>query len=189
MLPESPALLSGFQAFATPGTLPPSVTAPHLRPLPSAGVTPLPRYYGPLRHPDGPACPSRGPGWMCAASPPGLPVLLPSSPSMRASVTTPGSGSVPASLSSPSANGLPLKPGGSASVLSVSRPARRSLAFRPAWSLSRPWRPLTPECFRTIRLIRPGCYQPERQLLGGKIRIIRTRQKKAPFHGALALRG
>ena len=28
---------------------------------------------------------------------------------------------------------------------------------------------------------RPGCYQPERQLLGG----VRTRQKKAPFHGAL----
>ena len=27
---------------------------------------------------------------------------------------------------------------------------------------------------------RPGCYQPERQLLDG----IRTRQKEAPFHGA-----
>ena len=60
---------------------------------------------------------------------------------------------MPASLSSPSANGLPLKPGGSASVLSVSRPARRSLAFRPAWSLSRPWRPLTPECFRPFRCL------------------------------------
>ena len=60
---------------------------------------------------------------------------------------------MPASLSSPSANGLPLKPGGSASVLSVSRPARRSLAFRPAWSLSRPWRPLTPECFRPYRCL------------------------------------
>ena len=58
-----------------------------------------------------------------------------------------------ASLSSPSANGLPLKTGGSASVLSVSRPARRSLAFRPAWSLSRPWRPLTPECFRPFRYL------------------------------------
>ena len=30
---------------------------------------------------------------------------------------------------------------------------------------------------------RPGCYQPERQLLGG----VRTRQKKAPFHGARCL--
>ena len=64
-----------------------------------------------------------------------------------------GSGSVPASLSSPSAIGLPLKTGGSASVLSVSRPARRSLAFRPACSLSRPWRPLSPECFRPFRCL------------------------------------
>jgi hypothetical protein len=30
-------------------------------------------------------------------------------------------------------------------------------------------------------MIRPGCYQPERQLLDG----FRTRWKKAPFHGAL----
>ena len=29
-------------------------------------------------------------------------------------------------------------------------------------------------------MIRPGCYPPERQLLGG----VRTRQKKAPFHSA-----
>ena len=64
-----------------------------------------------------------------------------------------GSGSVPASLSSPSANGLPLKSGGSASVLSVSRPARRSLAFRPAWSLGRPWRPFSPECFSPCRYL------------------------------------
>ena len=64
-----------------------------------------------------------------------------------------GSRSVLASLSSPSAIGLPLKPGGSASVLSVSRPARRSLAFRPACSLSRPWRPFTPECFRPFRYL------------------------------------
>ena len=34
--------------------------------------------------------------------------------------------------------GLPPITGGSASALSVSRPARRSLAFRPAWSLSHP---------------------------------------------------
>ena len=64
-----------------------------------------------------------------------------------------GSGSVPASLSSPPAIGLPLNTGGSASVLSVSRPARRSLTFRPAWSLSRPWRPLSPECFRPFRYL------------------------------------
>ena len=81
--------LPGFQAFATPGTLPPSVTAPHLRPLPSTGITRLLQYYEPLRHPAGPASPSRGPGSVCASPPTGLPMLLPSSPSMRASVTTP----------------------------------------------------------------------------------------------------
>ena len=81
--------LPGFQAFATPGTLPPSVTAPHLRPLPSTGITRLLQYYEPLRHPAGPASPSRGPGSMRASPPTGLPMLLPPSPSMRASVTTP----------------------------------------------------------------------------------------------------
>ena len=101
-----------------------------------------------------PGLPLAGSRLMCAASPPGLPVLLPSSPFHACQRHYPdGSGSVPASLSSPSANGLPLKSGGSASVLSVSRPARRSLAFRPAWSLGHPWRPLTPECFRPYRCL------------------------------------
>ena len=69
------------QAFATPGTLPPSVTAPHLRPLPSTGITRLLQYYEPLRHPAGPASPSRGPGSVHASPPTGLPMLLPPSPS------------------------------------------------------------------------------------------------------------
>ena len=64
-----------------------------------------------------------------------------------------GNGSVPVSLASPSANGLPLLTGGSASVLPVSRPARRSLAFRPAWSLNRPRRPFLPECFSPCRYL------------------------------------
>ena len=64
-----------------------------------------------------------------------------------------GNGSVPVSLASPSANGLPLLTGGSASVLPVSRPARRSLAFRPAWSLNRPRRPFSPECFSPCRYL------------------------------------
>ena len=34
-----------------------------LRSLPSTGVTRLPRYYEPLRHPRRPACPSRASGW------------------------------------------------------------------------------------------------------------------------------
>ena len=64
-----------------------------------------------------------------------------------------GNGSVPTSLASPSANGLPLLTGGSASVLPVSRPARRSLAFRPAGSLNRPRRPFSPECFSPCRYL------------------------------------
>ena len=98
-----------------------------------------------------------------------------------------GNGSVPVSLASPSANGLPLLTGGSTSVLPVSRPARRSLAFRPAWSLNRPRRPFfhqSASVHVVTSMARPGCYQPERQLLGG----VRTRQKKAPFHGALLTR-
>ena len=54
-----------------------------------------------------------------------------------------GSKGVPASLASPSVFGLPHFSGGSAPALPVSRPARRSLAFRPACSLNR-CGPLTP---------------------------------------------
>ena len=35
---------------------------------PSAGITRRPRYYGPLRRPAGPACPSRGSGWRVPAT-------------------------------------------------------------------------------------------------------------------------
>ena len=60
---------------------------------------------------------------------------------------------VPTSLASPSAYGLPLLTGGSAPALPVSRPARRSLAFRPAGSLNRPRRPFSPECFSPCRYL------------------------------------
>ena len=50
-----------------------------------------------------------------------------------------GSQGVPASLASPSGSGLPHFSGGSAPASPVSRPARRSLAFRPACSLNRPY--------------------------------------------------
>ena len=63
-----------------------------------------------------------------------------------------GNGSVPVSLASPSANGLPLLTGGSTSVLPVSRPARRSLAFRPAWSLNRPRRPFFTRVLQSMSL-------------------------------------
>ena len=48
----------------------------------------------------------------------------------------------------PTAGSLPRFNGGSASAVRVSRPARRSLALWPVWSLSRPRRPVASECFR-----------------------------------------
>ena len=65
MLPESLPLSRG-PGNATPASLLPSDIAPRLRPLSSTGITRRPRrlqYYEPLRHPAGPACPSRDSGW------------------------------------------------------------------------------------------------------------------------------
>jgi hypothetical protein len=57
----------------------------------------------------------------------------------------PGGTSGPGRSSWTSGYGLPRNLGGSAPTLNVSRPAQRSLAFRPACSPSRPRRPSTPE--------------------------------------------
>ena len=46
-----------------------------LRSLPSTGITRLQRYYKPLRHPKGPACPSRASGWSSIDHALGLPVF------------------------------------------------------------------------------------------------------------------
>ena len=51
--------------------------------------------------------------------------------------------SPPSSVASPVAGSLPRDSGGSASALDVSRPARRSLALRPACLLNRPRRPFS----------------------------------------------
>ena len=60
MLRNSLPLHAGFIGKATPAGLRPSVIPPHLRPLSSTGITPRLQSYRPLRHPAGPACPSRG---------------------------------------------------------------------------------------------------------------------------------
>ena len=87
------------------------------------------------------------------------------------------------SLSSQPVGGLPLISEGSASAMPVSRPAQRSLSFRPAWSLGHQGGPSLQRA--SIHVVasmnRSGRYQPERQLLGG----VRTHQESAPFHGAL----
>ena len=164
-------------------SLPPFRTVPDSGSLPSAGITPRLQYYGPIRHPAGPACPSRGPGCRVHGT---------VRASRVAALSTfhacrrhyPGRNQpVRSSLSSQPVGGLPLITGGSASALTVSGPARRSLAFRPAWSLSRPRRPFyqSASIHVVTSMNRPGRYQPERQLLGG----FRTHQESAPFHGAL----
>ena len=55
-------------------------------------------------------------------------------------------------LAVPVAGSLPRDSGGSASALTVSRPARRSLALRPARSLSRPRRPFFTEVLQSMSL-------------------------------------
>ena len=62
MLPQSLPLSRG-PGIATPASLLPSDIAPRLRPLSSTGITRRLQYYEPLRHPAGPAGPSRDSGW------------------------------------------------------------------------------------------------------------------------------
>ena len=72
---------------------------------------------------------------------------------MRAAATTPAEPVGACVARFPTDGSLPRFRGGSASALSVSGPARRLLTLRPAWSLSRPWRPVTSECFRRCRYL------------------------------------
>ena len=113
------------------------------RPLPSTGITRLRRYYEPLRHP-------RRPGLSLAGvrlrvtrpHRSGFPVLRWISLSRHAVVITPvarwvGSlvgRSIPTVPMLASGFGLPHARARSAHTLDVSRPARRSLALRPACS-------------------------------------------------------
>ena len=119
----------------------------------STGATPRLQSYGPLRHPAGPACPSRGSGCRVHGTDRASRVATPSIFHACRRHYPGGNRPVLSSLSSQPVGGLPLITGGSASASSVSRPARRSLAFRPAWSLSRPGRPFSPECFSPCRYL------------------------------------
>ena len=85
--------------------------------------------------------------------PPGLPVLRPSSSSLRATATTPAEPVGACVAHFPTGGSLPRLRGGSASAVHVSRPAQRSLALRPAGSLSRPRRPVTSKCFSRSRYL------------------------------------
>ena len=153
----------GVLGSATPAGVRPSRAPPHLRPLPSTGITRLPQYCGPLRHPAGPACPSRGSGWRvprhrqgfpCCHHPP-LPCVPPSLPRRSRPVR--------ASLASRPVAAFP--------VIRAGRPPHRPFrglldvhcALRPTWSLSRPRRPVASECFSRSRYL----LQPPRLLPAG----------------------
>ena len=143
MLWNSPPLRAGFIGSAIPAGFRSSDIPPRLRPLSSTGIAPRLRYYGPLRHPAGPACPSRGSGCRVHGAVRASRVAAPSIFHACRRHYPGGNEPVPMSLSSRPVSGLPLFSGGSASATPVSRPAQRSLAFRPAWSPSRPRRPST----------------------------------------------
>ena len=183
MLRDSLPFQAGIVGKATPAGLRPSVISPHLRPLSSTGVTPRLQYYGPLRHPAGPACPSRGPGCRVHGT-------------ARASRV--------ATLSIFHACRRQY-PGGNRPVRSSLRfpagrrpsPVYRRVGFRimrfeacsaftrvPACMVAEP--PIGGPSLQgasahvVTSMNRPGRYQPERQLLGG----VRTHKENAPFHGA-----
>ena len=127
---------SGVIGCATPTGIYSFRTPPHLRPLSSTGITRRLQYYGPLRQPVSPVCPSRGTGWRAHATDRASRVATSSIFHTCQHHYPGGSRSVRVSLASRPTIGLPLDPGESAPALRFSRPARRSLAFRPAWSLS-----------------------------------------------------
>jgi hypothetical protein len=105
-----------------------------LRSLPSTGITRLPRYYEPLRHPRAPGLSLAGVRLVITDHAVGLPVLR------ALSLCTccrhyPGAATGRlASLIHPAVSAFPERVVGSACALSFSRLAQRSLALRPAHS-------------------------------------------------------
>jgi hypothetical protein len=115
-------------------------SAPEVRALCSAGITRLQRSYDPVRIPSWPP-PFRDveAATLTRDGPP--PITRTTFPTCRAHY--PGGSSGCACRLLPHSCSLPLLVGGSASALSLSRPAQASLTLRPARSLSRPRRPLS----------------------------------------------
>src|SRR5215207_6386503 len=110
-------------------------SAPEVRVLCSAGVTRPQRSYDPVRLPPWPASYNTVEAATLAqdGSPPITRITL---PTCRAHYPGRSSGCMCRLL--PRSRGLPQMAGGSASALSLSRPAQASLTLRPAGSLSRP---------------------------------------------------
>ena len=109
-------------------------------------------------------------------------MLRPFPSSMRAAANTPAEPVGACVVRFPTGDSLPRYQGGSASASNLSRPARRSLVLRPAWSLSRPWRPVTSKCFRRCRCL----HHPLRLLPAGATVAGRDSHplKNGALHGA-----
>jgi hypothetical protein len=108
---------------------------PEVRVLPSTGITRLQRSYYPVRLP--PMPPPEATLRPLPSHQTGLP-RLPEPPFQRAVPTTPADRAGAYVDCFPASRSLPQMAGGSASALSLSRPAQASLTLRPAGSLSRP---------------------------------------------------
>ena len=121
---RSPTLLDSRQ-WSCPCPL--SVPLPTQGPFPRRALPPRPRYYGPIRHPAGPACPSRGSGCRVHGTDRASRVATHSIFHTCRRHYPGGNQPVVPSLSSRPVGGLPLSCGGSAPAFDVSRPARRSL--------------------------------------------------------------
>ena len=145
----------------------------HLKLLSSAGITRRQRSYELLRHPGWPDLALTGRRLARATPPAGLPVLRPSPSSTRAVATTPAESAGARVARFPATGSLPRVNGGSASASPVSGPARRSLALRPAWSLTTQGGLCRRSASADVvtSFVRSDCYRLERQLPGG----IRTR--------------
>ena len=91
---------------------------------------------------------------------------------------------MPVSLTCRTVPAFPVRQAGRLPHHNVSRPAQRSLALRPAWLLSRPWRPVPSECFNRGRYLP----QPLRLLPAGATVAGRDSHPlgKGAFHGALS---
>ena len=151
------------------------------RPLPSTGITRLPRYYGPLRHPQAPGLSVTGVRLVVPDHAKGLPVLraLSLCTCCRHYPGTATGGT--ASPIRPVMSAFPEMAVGSACALSFSRLAQRSLTLRPAHSRCHQFVARFTRRLQTFRHLHAcsGCFRLER-LPGGAC----TRWKAPPFHGA-----
>src|SRR5262245_58022196 len=140
-----PALIGVRRLAPISGLSAPSATGLELRPLPSAGITRRRRYYEPLRHPMRPGLslagvrlsprdPPRGASRVASVPPSGHAVVITPVGPLGRFARGPAYSSLALVVTDDS---LPRVTAVSAPTSLVSRPARRSLALRPARSPDR----------------------------------------------------